>query len=50
MNEMKIGQHVEHPFLILMRESFETQGFYCMVFECTYPLIQIAQGENCSTC
>ena len=36
LNEMKIGKEVSHPFLISMRESFETEGFFCMVFECKY--------------
>lgn len=35
LNEMRIGQEVSHPFLIEMRESFETPSFYCMVFDCT---------------
>lgn len=34
INEMKICENLDHPFLVRLVEGFETESFYCMVFEC----------------
>lgn len=35
-NEVEVCTNLDHPFLVKMVEAFETQHFYCLVFECKY--------------
>lgn len=49
-NEVQVCNDLDHPFLVRMVHAFETDHFYCLVFDCKLYITQTAQEDNCSFC